>query len=757
MSRADDPPLALVERLALAKSPPGESVHARAPWPREIVAGAVASVATLAVVLTLGLLSFAPLGAAVSSLGVTAAFVSATLGGGVYALLGRSAMPVGGPSSATALIVAALAVQLARDPAVSLSSARDLAAILSLLSATVILMGVMQTGFGALGFGRLAKFVPQPVLAGFMNGVAVLIVLSQLPSLLGIPAHDLGSGSWLAKAQPFALGLGLATAVLTGLAATRWPRLPAPLIGLTAGLTGYTLLKASFPGLPLGEAIGPLPDALPSADLALRLMAPETAALGLRHAADILATALILALISSLESVLGALGIDQAMNTRHDAGHELIALGVGNVVAGFFGGLPLVLLRSRALATLRAGGRGRRAAFAGAVGFGVLYLLCGPALAFLPKPVLAGIMVTIAFGLIDRWTHQLVGQLRAGERSAEAKQSLLVVAIVCGVTIWQGFVIGVAVGVLASLLVFIRSMNRSLVRARFNAAARPSRRLYPPDQEQFLAEARRLIELRELEGALFFGSADRLAVEADALDPGCRYLIVDFKRVSTIDESGAVLLQQLSGRLRRRGISLLMSGVTEKNAHGVRLRAFGCFREGPRDDWFPDADYATEAAEQALLSEAGTDWGDVRVPLEACTLFRALTPPQVTFVREHMEPIRLDPGAQLFRQNDPADRLYVLTRGSISIVANAGGEVRQRFVSFSPGVMLGETAMLDGGGRSANATADKEAEIYALTIDSLDAIVRTQPEIGARLHRNIATHLSDRLRRSTALQSTDGS
>jgi CRP-like cAMP-binding protein len=71
--------------------------------------------------------------------------------------------------------------------------------------------------------------------------------------------------------------------------------------------------------------------------------------------------------------------------------------------------------------------------------------------------------------------------------------------------------------------------------------------------------------------------------------------------------------------------------------------------------------------------------------------------------------------------------------------------------------MLGETAMLDGGGRSANATADKEAEIYALTIDSLDAIVRTQPEIGARLHRNIATHLSERLRRSTALQSTDGS
>src|SRR5215203_5335530 len=209
MSRTEEPPVAHIERPALKRSAPGVAARERALWPREIAAGAVASVATLAVVLTLGLLSLAPLGETVSSLGVTAAFVSATLGGAVFALLGRSAMPVGGPSSATALIFAALAAQLGRDSAVSLTNPRDIGAILSLLSATVILMGAMQASFGALGFGRLAKFVPQPVLAGFMNGVAVLIVLSQVPSLLGIAAKDLGSGSWLDKAHPLALGLGV--------------------------------------------------------------------------------------------------------------------------------------------------------------------------------------------------------------------------------------------------------------------------------------------------------------------------------------------------------------------------------------------------------------------------------------------------------------------------------------------------------------------------------------------------------------------
>jgi len=456
--------------------------------------------------------------------------------------------------------------------------------------------------------------------------------------------------------------------------------------------------------------------------------------------------------------VLGALSIDQQVNSRHDAGRELVAIGASNLVAGLFGGLPLVLLRARALATLRAGGTGRGAALAGTAFFGVLYL-CGPALALLPKSVLAGIMLVIAFGLVDRWTHQLVKQVGAGERSADVKQSLLVVAVVCGVTIWQGFVIGVGVGVLASLVVFIRSMNRSLMRARFTAAARPSRRVYSDAQEQFLAEARRCIEIRELEGALFFGSADRLAVEADALDARCRYFVLDFKRVSTIDDSGAVLLQQLSTRLRHRGISLLMAGVTERNRHGLRLHAFGCFREAPRDDWFADVDYATEAAEQALLARAGTQWeGDAGVPLETCTLFKELEPSQVSTVRGHMVRIRLARGEQLFRQNDLGDRLYVLTRGSISIVAHSGGtRVSRRFAAFSPGVMLGETAMLDRGGRTADATADTDTEIYALTQSALSTLAGSEPKIGARLYRNIALHLSERLRRATSLQSADGS
>jgi SulP family sulfate permease len=739
--------------LATERQPGADAGPPRAAWLRDTVAASIASVATVAVTLTLGLLSYAPLGEQWSPLGITAAFVSVTLGGVVFGLLASSAMPSGGPSSATALIFASLLAHLASDPQVTISNAHDVATVISLAASSVILMGAVQLASGLLGFGALAKFVPQPVLAGFMNGVALLIVVSQLPSLLGVSSLR-PAASLLERVQPFTLALGLATAALTLTTAYRWPRLPAPLIGLAGGVGLHALVTAVQPHVPLGVVIGPLPHTLPAADLAQRLARPEVSAFAFRHAGDIVSTAIVLALVGSLESILSALAIDQQVDSRHRAGRELVALGAANMVSGFFGGLPLSLVRSRALATLRGGGRGPRAAVAGALCFALLYALGGPLLAALPKAVLAGIMLTIAVTLIDRWTHQLVSQISAGERSADAKQSLLLVAVVCVVTVWRGFATGVAVGVLASLLMFIRSMNRSLVRARFTAAVRPSRRVYPQDEERLLADARRSIAVRELEGALFFGSTDRLAEEADAVGSECRHLVLDFKRVSTIDESGAVLLQQLSRRLRRRGVSLLLASVTAENVHGLRLRAFGCFRDNPRDDWFEDADHAIEAAERSLLAKTGGPPRDVHVRLEACTLFRELDAEEVAFVREHLQQLCLQVGQLLFRQNDPADRLYVLTRGSITIVAGEGtAATRQRFVSFSPGVMLGETAMLDRGGRSASATADNDVEVYVLTQERLDSIVRARPDIGVRLYRNIAVHLSGRLRSATSLQS----
>jgi hypothetical protein len=134
------------------------------------LSGALAALETVAIVLTLGLLAFAPLGAA-ASMGIAASFAAVIAGGLVYAMLGSAASPSAGPSSATSLILAGLVAQLVRDPLFHLETVQGLATLLAVVASSVVLMGLFQMLLGLSGLGRMARFVPQPVLAGFMNPV----------------------------------------------------------------------------------------------------------------------------------------------------------------------------------------------------------------------------------------------------------------------------------------------------------------------------------------------------------------------------------------------------------------------------------------------------------------------------------------------------------------------------------------------------------------------------------------------------------
>lgn len=714
-------------------------------WLREMVAGCAGALAVLPVVLTLGLLAFSPLGAAAPQVGVFAAFVSAGMGGALHAALSRTRLPVSGPSTATALTLAALVAQLVADPRLAPATGAGVVGIVAICGLAVLLSGALQVGFALLGMARLARVVPQPVLAGFMNSATLLVVLSQVPLLLDLPLGTRLGFDDLRLAHPGALALGLGTAGGIWLLARRWPRLPAALLGLLAGTAVHALLSAQTGAPPFGARIGELPSAWPWPPALLPLLSPAGLDLLRAHAGPLVATALALATLGALESALNVRAIDQLLNTRHDPRHELIVVGGANMLCGLFGGVPLAAMRTRALATLQAGGRGRLAVLLGAAVLGLLYVAGGPVLSMLPLPVLAGVMLVVAVSLADRWTGRLLARWWAGDHSRDLALGLGVVALVVGTTLWQGMPAGIALGVLLSLLSFALRMNRSLVHDRYRASARPSRRIYPAPVEARLRPLREGIVVFELDGALFFGSGDRLLDEADALDSGCRCLVLDLQRVNAIDESGAVALQSVRTRAERRGIRVELAGLAEGSAPAQALRSFAV----ALPHW-PDADRAIEAAEQHLLSRTDVE-GDVRamaeVPLAECSLLTGLDAAQVAVVAARFLPRHLEAGEVLFAEGEPGDRLYVVTRGSVSILSRPDRHGRtQRYLSVSPGMMIGETAMLDGGGRSAGAVADAPTDVHALTLEALDALGRSHPELAIRLHRNIAVHLSQRLR-----------
>ena len=723
-----------------AAAPPG--------WRGEIAAGLAATAAMLPFVLTFGYIVFGAAGAAAAQIGLTASVVSVVVGALVMVAASRARMPTAAPSASTALILGTLVVTLLQDPALSPVSAAGGARLLACTGATVVAAGVLLVLLGLLRVGRLARFVPQPVLAGFMNGVAILIVLSQLPVLLGVPAPAWARDGWAALAawQWPPLAAALFTALLVGVLGWRFPRLPAPLLALVLASAAALAAQAVWPGLTL-DAVGTLQAGLPRPDALAPWFAPGATALLARHAPAMATTALLLALIGGLESVLSLAAVDQLLDARTDPDRELIALGATNIVTGLFGGLFMVYLRLRAIATIGGGGRGLRAVLAGCAMLALVFTLALPLVQRLPTAVVAGIVVMLAWTLVDRWTRRLVRQWWAGERSLDLVLSLLVVVVVCAVTLRWGFVVGVAAGVLVAMLIFMRALNRSLLRLRYLASEIPSRRIYPHALEAQLREQRSRIEVLELEGALFFGNAERLADEVERLSPPPAFVVLDLRRVSTIDATGAVALAQMDERLARRGATLWLAGVTPDNRHGRALREQGV--QPAADRWWghADADRAIEAAEVRLLDAAGLSLQGLSLQPEQCALFHGLDAAQCTRLRAALQARTLGPGERLFAQGDAGDALYLLCSGSVSVVDRARA---QRFVSFSPGMCFGETAVLDGGGRTADAVADIACKVYALPAASLAELQQSEPAIAAQVYRNLAQHLSERLRAAAA-------
>jgi sulfate permease, SulP family len=727
-------------------------------WRGEWLGAVNAAAASLPLVLAFGFIVYGVLGEDAAQVGLTATMIAVVVGGSVMVAFGRSALPTASPSASTSLILAGAVLPLVRDPSFAVHTPAGTAVLVAACGAVVATSGVLLLVLGALRAGSLVRFVPQPVLAGLMNGIAVLIVVSQLPPLLGLPSGAWARDGWraLASWQGAALLVALATALLMAVLLRRWPRAPAALLAmLAAGLAVAGWQAMAPPGSVASSLpqIGPLLVALPQ--LALAPLADSATALALlsRHGVTLGLTAVLLALIGGLESALNLASVDQDTHRRSQPDRELVALGLTNIASGVLGGLPLIYLRLRALNTYFAGGRSWRSALLGNLLLGAMVALALPLLKHLSTAVVAGVMVMLAWSLVDRWSRQLFARWWRGDRSNELRWSLLVVALVCAVTVAAGFVAGLGVGILAAMVAFIHALQRKLLSARYDAASFTSRRVHAEADERVLAPLRQHIQIVELEGALFFANADRLLDEGDRLPAGTTDLVLDLRRVSAVDSSGAVALATLARRLAPAGVQVRLAGVTTDNHHGGALAACGLAFTGAGRaaplavalHAHADLDRAIEAAEYRALAAVRPAGPADRLTLAQCQLAHGLDDRQLALLAAQLQPRELKSGERLFAEGDAGDGLYLLVQGSISVCDRASG---QRFASFSPGMCFGETAVLDsdGGGRTADAVADLPSTVLALPAASLATLHAQDPALAAQLYRNLASHLSQRLR-----------
>jgi SulP family sulfate permease len=708
----------------------------------EIFAGLISSAVAIPLAMAFGMFAFVTLGDEYFAYGAMAGLISAVTAGFICVALGDRSTRVYAPRITTTFFLGLLLYSLLHR-APTMDAEPDVAVTLLVFFVIILLGGLLQALFGMLRLGSLIKFAPHPVMAGFQNMAAVLLFLVQLGNVLGFEHNVRFTRVFAAIGQARPLSVLVAGLTFAAMWNARriTTKVPPILIGLGCGIAAYYLVfLAGFADL-LGPLIGPL-----TASAAMRTVWIDFSGLPIALPLEssisvILPGALALAVIASIDALLCAKLTSQPGELRAGDDGLLIRLGIANAASAVFGGITSGINIGPSLTNRAFGGRSSISVMVNAVAVLAAATLLFPLLAYIPRAVLSAAIMVIAIQHIDPWTKQLAARLIAPgtpQRGAIALD-LGVSVFVSVLSIAVNVVSAVFIGIVVAVLLFVVRMSRSNIRRTYRCDNVRSRCYRDPADLELLHVRGASVLVIELQGALFFGSAERLAQIVDRETAGGTVaLLLELRRITELDSTGARILGDIDAALAARGIklALVLSGRTETAA-----RLADIFR---RDRFFPDIDRAIEWAEDDLLQNEGNG-PSLQFSLDRLPVLRDFTPEQIERLQPWLEPVAWPAGHVVFRYGDPGSSLYLVTSGRASVhLLHDDGDIR--LVTFAAGAVFGELALLDRGPRSATITVDEDLAGFGLSAASFGELCQKQPDIAIKLLSALGRELSVRIR-----------
>jgi len=697
-----------------------------------------------------GIIVYKPLGPEFLPFAALLGIYACLFGGLSASLLGGTDIQITAPKAPLTLLLASFIAPLAASLQIPDPASRQV--ILVGLAATCILVsGIVQFCFGALRLGNLIKYVPYPVVSGFMNGIAIILIYEQLAPLIGAGDHislvELFSNP--SVIQPYTLSVALITVIAVFVSKRFITVIPATLVGLAVGTAVFYTIKTLGGITALGPVIGNFNFLWPKPDIFLNLS-------GLIREIDfydllprILITGLVLGSIGALESLLSSVAADNFTGTRHNSNKELIGQGVGNIINSLFAALPSAGSELHNMANYRAGGRTRLSSLVCVLLILLIVMVLGSIIGKIPLAVIAGIIVSVGLGLFDTWTLDLLRNLRqSGEQQKRIIANLAVTIAVAVITVCVNLVVAVLIGIAIASGLFVVRMGRSIIKRKYMGDQIHSKKVRSSKNNILLKERGKGIIVYELRGPLFFGSADSLAMEVEGVLNDYTYCILDMKRVNEIDSTGAKILGQISKKVDESGKYLLISFLADNPSLSETLKAMGVYKKLPANCFFPDTDAALEWAEDNVLTQSidlAKALGGIQ--LDEMDIFMDFTPEEIHTLKQKLIFKSFKKGEIIVREGDIDRHLFCLTKGSVSVRIHLPESERyKRLITYSAGVTFGEMAFLDGRPRSAYVCADEDSDTYLLSPDEYANLQTEAPELAVKLVRNIALEMSERLR-----------
>lgn len=499
----------------------------------DLMAGLIVGIVALPLAIAFGI---------ASGVSPSQGILTAIIGGFIVSALGGSRVQIGGPTGAFIVII----YGIVSNPQLGLSG----------LMLATMLAGIFLIVLGVCRLGTIIKFIPYPIVVGFTSGIAVTIFTTQIKDLFGLTIEGKLPGDFLSKwvvyFQNFGTidwittGIGLLSILIIALTPKVSKKIPGSLVAIIVMTIGVYFLNANtnFHVTTIGDQFGEIKAVIPEVQV------PN---LSWESVKSLFPTAMVIAVLGAIESLLSATVADGVCGDHHNSNHELIGQGVANLCTPLFGGIPCTGAIARTMTNINNGGRTPVAGIVHAIVLLVIFLVLMPLAAYIPMSCLAGVLVIVSYNMSGWRTFM--------QLMKNPKSDVIVLLITFFLTVIFDLTIAIEVGLLIACLLFMKRMAESTQIKVIADEIDPNDETDAEVHEEHLIIPKG-VEVYEINGPYFFGIANKFEELMAAMEDHPKVRVIRMRRVPFIDSTGIHNLQNLCEMSHREGTHIVLSGVT---------------------------------------------------------------------------------------------------------------------------------------------------------------------------------------------------
>ena len=677
-------------------------------------------------------------------IGLGIGLAGATVAGVVITLMSSYRGAVGMTQDNPAAILAVMAAMMMAALPAGVGPETRLATVVVAMAMSCLLTGLAFLLLGGFRLGTLIRYIPYPVIGGFLAGTGWLLMKGSVGVMAGLPA-DLEHAAQLwqgASAAKVISGVGLGVVLV--LALRRFKHVLV-LPGILAGGVACFFLVMLAGGWSLDEAAGAgwLFKDLPDGGLWRPLSPGLLAAVDWGVVLGVLPDMGTVVLVSVVGLLLNASGIELATEGDMELNRELKAAGVANLVAAVAGGGMVgyhALTGSVLTHRLRAA---HRASGLIAAGVCAVALFAGATLVFyFPRVVLGGMLFFLGLDFLITWLWDSRKRLPATD--------YFIIVLILVVVALVGFLEGVGIGILAGTIIFVVNYSRiNVVKAELTGLEFRSNVDRPQSARQLLEDRGREIYILKLQGFLFFGTAhdllQRIQRRVREDGPGViRYVVLNFKLVTGVDSSAVNSLIRLNQLAGQQGFTVVYTQVPQF--------ILAVFKGGglPLADQenacvMTDLDRGLEWCEEKLLASAAVSRPSLGDDLLDHFKKRFLPPDGSIRFLAYLEEKEVEPGFCLMSQGEESSDMYFIESGRVSVFLELPDGKTMRLRSMGGGTVVGEVGVYTGSRRTATAMSESRCRVHRMTVEALARMERDDPDLASAFNHFMAAILAERL------------